>query len=115
MNNKVEEGEDDEEVEAGELGEHESTGGEEDDKPAYNYSFFHFTFLLAAMYLGMVLTNWQSVSSVTGEDVGNTILVDQGMVAVWVKVISSWLTLLLYLWTMIAPILFPNRVFWNDD
>ena len=23
------------------------------------------------MYLGMVLTNWQSVSSVTGEDVGN--------------------------------------------
>jgi len=116
MNNKVEEGEEKDTDDAGEV-EPESTGEEEeDDKPAYNYSFFHFTFLLAAMYLGMVLTNWQSVRSVAGEeDDGNTILVDQGMVAVWVKVISSWFTLLLYLWTMIAPILFPNRVFWNDD
>jgi len=103
-----------EEKEALEVGETESTE-EEDDKPAYNYSFFHFTFLLASMYLGMVLTNWQSVSAVTGEEVGNTILVDQGMAAVWVKVISSWLTLLLYLWTMIAPILFPNRQFFSDD
>jgi len=67
------------------------------------------------MYLGMVLTNWQSVSAVTGEEVGNTILVDQGMVAVWVKVVSSWITMLLYLWTMVAPILFPNRHFWDYD
>jgi len=86
----------------------------EDDTVAYNYSFFHVTFVLAAMYLGMVLTNWQSVSSVTGDDVGNTILVDQGMAAVWVKVVSSWVTMLLYLWTMIAPILFPNRQFWDS-
>jgi cation transport ATPase len=86
------------------------------DRPvAYSYSFFHFTFFLATMYLGMVLTNWQSVSIVTGQGVDeNTILIDQGMSAVWVKIISSWVTLLLFIWTMIAPILFPNRKFFNE-
>jgi len=67
------------------------------------------------MYLGMVLTNWQSVSSVTGDGLpDNTILVDQGMAAVWVKVISSWITLLLFLWTMIAPVVLPDRKFWDS-
>lgn len=81
---------------------------------AYNYSFFHFTFLLAALYLSMVLTNWQSVSTITGEGLPeNTILVDQGMSSVWVKVASSWVTLLLYSWTIIAPIVLPNRKFWD--
>jgi len=85
-------------------------------KVPYNFSFFHFTFLLAAMYLGMVLTNWQSISIVTGEGLtDNTILIDQGPSAVWVKMISSWVTLLLFIWTMIAPVLFPNRKFFSDN
>jgi hypothetical protein len=97
----------------------ESDNEEKEDDPegpvAYNYSFFHFTFLLATMYLGMVLTNWQSISIVTGQGVSdNTILIDQGMSAVWVKVISSWVTMLLFLWTMIAPVLFPNRKFFEE-
>jgi len=79
---------------------------------SYNYSFFHFTFFLAAMYLAMVLTNWESVSFWTGDTTGSdTILVDQGMASVWVKVVSSWLTLILYVWTMLAPIFFPDRDF----
>jgi len=79
----------------------------------YNYSFFHLTFALAAMYLAMVLTNWESVSVFTGDTTGteNTILVDQGMASVWVKVISSWLTLILFSWSMLAPIFFPDRDF----
>jgi len=96
----------------------ESSGEEEEDPEGpvpYNYTFFHFTFLLATMYLGMVLTNWQSVSIVTGQGVSdNTILIDQGMSAVWVKMISSWITLLLFIWTMIAPLLFPNRKFFEE-
>jgi len=76
----------------------------------YNYSFFHVTFMLAALYLAMVLTNWETVSGETTTD-KNTIYVDQGMAAVWTKVISSYATFVLYVWTMVAPILIPNRDF----
>jgi len=82
-------------------------------KVAYNYTFFHFTFFLAAMYLAMVLTNWESVSVFAGntQSDSDTILVDQGMASVWVKVVSSWLTLVLYVWSMLAPVCFPDRDF----
>jgi len=79
----------------------------DDDKVEYNYSFFHLTFMMASMYLGMVLTNWESGSDNTLDER----VVDQGMVAVWVKVASGWVTLLMYGWSIVAPILFPNRQF----
>ena len=31
--------------------------------------------------------------------------------SVWVKIVSSWLCFALYLWTILAPICFPNRDF----
>ena len=31
--------------------------------------------------------------------------------AVWVKICASWTGLLLYLWTLVAPLLLPNRDF----
>lgn len=31
--------------------------------------------------------------------------------AVWVKICASWAGLLLYLWTLVAPLLLPNRDF----
>ena len=31
--------------------------------------------------------------------------------AVWIKICSSWMGLLLYIWTLIAPVLFPDRDF----
>jgi len=84
----------------------------ESDAPQYNYSFFHLVFFLASLYLGMILTNWQNVHFIGGfSGTDNTILVDQGMGSVWVKVISSWLTVVLYVWTMVAPIIFPHREF----
>jgi len=86
----------------------------ESDAPVdYNYSFFHVTFLMAALYLGMVLTNWETVTSLTGDQVPpDSIFVDQGMAAVWVKVVSAWLTIGLYIWTLFAPLCFPDRKFY---
>lgn len=33
------------------------------------------------------------------------------MASTWVKVVSSWITWLLYGWTLVAPIVLPDRVF----
>lgn len=33
------------------------------------------------------------------------------MPAVWVKISSSWIGLALYAWTLVAPLVLPNREF----
>jgi hypothetical protein len=35
--------------------------------------------------------------------------VDSGIVSSWVKIVGSWLTTLLYMWTIVAPALLPDR------
>ena len=57
---------------------------DEADGVQYNYSFFHFIFMIGSMYLAMLITNWDSVDF---EEGGNAI-VGKSLVAVWVKVIS---------------------------
>ncbi|XP_039595472.1 serine incorporator 1 isoform X2 [Polypterus senegalus] len=76
----------------------------EEDGVTYSYSFFHFCLLLASLYIMMTLTNWYlpdtSYQAMTS-----------GSSAVWVKISSSWLGLALYLWTLVAPLIFPDRDF----
>jgi len=84
---------------------------QEVDAVSYSYSYFHFTFFLASLYLTMLLTNWLLPTSTEDTNKEQTISVDQGEISVWVKIISSWLTHLLYIWTLAAPILFPDREF----
>mmetsp|Transcript_291 Transcript_291/g.524 ORF Transcript_291/g.524 Transcript_291/m.524 type:complete len:422 (-) Transcript_291:90-1355(-) len=72
----------------------------------YSYSFFHLVFALGATYVCMLLTSWSELSS-SDDDSG--IKVDSGAASMWVKVVTSWLALLLYTWTVVAPALFPNR------
>jgi len=79
---------------------------DEEIPTSYNYCFFHITFGLAVMYLSMVLTNWQLVNE--GSD---TFSVLPSISPAWVKISSSWVTLILYLWTLIAPLILKNRVF----
>ncbi|KAF9916701.1 hypothetical protein BX616_003058, partial [Lobosporangium transversale] len=73
----------------------------------YNYSFFHIVFALAAMYISMVLTNWNTFEEVDRNG-NNLILIDQSRPAVWVKVVSSWICYSLYAFSLLAPVLFPN-------
>ncbi|XP_031567780.1 probable serine incorporator [Actinia tenebrosa] len=94
------------------------TGESEEDKPkhqkvyddeaitvTYNYSFFHFTFFLASLYIMMTLTNWYSPQ---GTDFNK---LTSSWATVWVKMSSSWVCLGLYAWTLLAPVMFPDRDF----
>ncbi len=38
-------------------------------------------------------------------------LIDVGWTSVWVKVVTQWCVAGLYIWTMVAPYVFPDRDF----
>ncbi|RMB90202.1 hypothetical protein DUI87_33419 [Hirundo rustica rustica] len=76
----------------------------EQDGVSYNYSFFHLCLLLAALYIMMTLTNWYRPDE-------SLQVLRSPWTAVWVKICSSWAGLLLYLWTLVAPLVLPNRDF----
>ncbi|KAJ1795976.1 Membrane protein tms1 [Coemansia sp. RSA 2399] len=82
----------------------ESSGDDEKLGVQYNYTFFHVIFCLASMYVAMLLTNWNSINS---ED--HVIIIGRSVMAVWVKVITSWLCLALYSWTLLAPVVLTDR------
>ncbi|KAG8490067.1 hypothetical protein CXB51_015918 [Gossypium anomalum] len=78
----------------------------EKNKPvSYSYAFFHIIFSLASMYSAMLLTGWSTSVGERGK------LVDVGWPSVWVRIITGWATAGLYIWSLVAPILFPEREF----
>ncbi|GAB4850454.1 hypothetical protein Ancab_029760 [Ancistrocladus abbreviatus] len=78
----------------------------ERSKPVtYSYSFFHLIFSLASMYSAMLLTGWSTSIGESGK------LVDIGWPSVWVRIITGWATAALYIWSLVAPQLFPDREF----
>ncbi|EPY74192.1 serine incorporator 3 precursor [Camelus ferus] len=90
-------------------------GDEEDGRPRravdneregvqYSYSMFHLMLCLASLYIMMTLTNWYSPDA-------NFQSMTNKWPAVWVKISSSWVCLLLYLWTLVAPLVLTNRDF----
>lgn len=76
----------------------------EEEGVAYSWSFFHIMFGLATLYVMMTLTNWFTPNS-------NLTTLSSNMAAVWVKIVSSWICLALYTWTLVAPIILSNRTF----
>jgi len=80
---------------------------DEEDTVTYNHSYFHLSFALGAMYICMLLTNWQTLSGASTSD--SNVYVDKGMASVWIKVVSGWVTFFLYSWTLLAPVCMPNR------
>lgn len=94
--------------EGGEDGEAVVHPDDEKEGTRYNYSFFHISFALGAMYVCMLLTNWMTITGIDNQGVA----VDTGNVSVWVKIVSSWVTIAMYLWTLAAPVLLPDRE-WN--
>lgn len=96
---------------AGVVEDDEETGlkATEDEEEAveYNYSFFHFVYALGAMYLAMVMINWEM--QLVEKDA--SLYEVSGWANVWVKMASQWMTFVLYIWTLVAPLILTNRDF----
>ncbi|XP_014671537.1 PREDICTED: serine incorporator 5-like [Priapulus caudatus] len=69
----------------------------------YSYSWFHFVYALAALYLMMQLTNWFSPHK------ANIYTFGRDWSTVWVRMASSWLCFIIYMWTLVSPSCCPER------
>lgn len=69
----------------------------------YNYSFFHLIFALASMYMAMLFTGWGTASEMEKDRI------DIGWASVWIKSASMLVMSALYAWTLVAPVLLPDR------
>jgi len=87
-----------------EAGEGHHVWDNEGDAVAYSWSGFHLMFALATLYVMMTLTAWFSPTA-------DITQISSNMAAVWVKIVSSWVCLALYTWSIVAPALLPDRDF----
>ncbi|KAH9481551.1 Membrane protein TMS1 [Psilocybe cubensis] len=101
-----EDDDDDEDEVVGESRDDERTG------TRYNYSWFHVIFSIAAMYVAMLLTDWNIVSKspISGPvDPDFDVYIGRSEVAMWMRVVSGWVCIFLYIWSLLAPVLLPDR------
>lgn len=70
----------------------------------YNYVLFHIIFFLATQYVASLLT-----VNVVADQVGDFVPVGRTYFASWLKIVSLWLCYVLYGWTLLAPVVLPDR------
>jgi hypothetical protein len=78
----------------------------EEDGVVYSWSVFHVMFLLAILYVMMTLTNWYQPNTEMDLTTWNA---NTG--SMWIKIVSSWLCIGLYVWTLVAPLILSDRDF----
>ncbi|KAI0311566.1 serine incorporator/TMS membrane protein, partial [Amylostereum chailletii] len=102
--NEHQEEDDDDDDEGGDTRDDERTG------TRYNYSWFHIIFVLGAMYVAMLLTDWNVVKSASSPVAeGDDVYIGRSETAMWMRIVSSWVCMVIYLWSLLAPVLFPDR------
>jgi heme/copper-type cytochrome/quinol oxidase subunit 2 len=80
-----------------------SVGGDYDGGQAWK---LNIVLAMLAMWYACVLTSWGNIKE--GGEAANP---SAGKVSMWMMAVSQWLALLLYIWTLMAPRLFPDRDF----
>lgn len=97
----------DEESPATEIAAAESTSESNDGgKPASVTWKLNLILSVISCFYAMSLTGWGSINSG-----GNAANPSAGSVSMWMIIASQWLVMVLYLWTLVAPRLFPDRDF----
>ncbi|KAL7665762.1 Membrane protein TMS1 [[Candida] zeylanoides] len=78
--------------------------GDESTAVKYNYTLFHVIFFLATQYVATLLT-----INVQKDDLGDFAPVGRTYFMSWVKIVSSWVCFALYGWSLLAPVVLPDR------
>ena len=60
---------------------------------------FHASMATGSVYMSMLLTNWGTVAG------------KQSDAQMWVSIVSQWISMMLYGWTLLAPKCLPGRDF----
>jgi hypothetical protein len=82
------------------------TGGQEPPPDQHRpYRFFFFIMVLASGYMVAVLSSWH----VYGQSIGSA--VDSGTTSMYIKLSVSWLSYVLFIWTVVVPKMCPDRDF----
>lgn len=86
----------------------DDTGGQklvrnEKNGLSYSYPLFHIMLALATLFMMMSLTGWYTPQK------ANLVTFGRSWPAVWIKMVSSWVCLLIYTFTMLFPSLVPER------
>lgn len=79
-------------------------------KREVNHQFRNFFIVMAfiSAYTSMLVTNWGSPT--VGDD--NVFsMYSNSKSSYWIKIANAWFASLIYLWTLVAPKLFPKRDF----
>ncbi|EAR88825.1 TMS membrane protein/tumor differentially protein (macronuclear) [Tetrahymena thermophila SB210] len=71
------------------------------------YIIFHIVMLTSSVYGSMLLTNWGSPDM----NASTFNMYKPSESSYWVKIVVSWASSLLYIWTLVAPSIFPDRDF----
>ena len=71
---------------------------------SYSYSFIYFVFLLASLHVMMCLTNYYSLKFD-----GDSLELSTNWGALYMKTFESTLVILLYIWMLLAPIIYPSE------
>jgi hypothetical protein len=90
------------------------TNREKDPLRSYKKSTwlkFHGLMVIGSIYFSMLMTNWAAYE-ITGKTFGNLVPNETSM---WIKLGAAWVTAVLYCWTLIAPMCFPDREFGGDN
>ncbi|KAL2761226.1 hypothetical protein ACRALDRAFT_1073289 [Sodiomyces alcalophilus JCM 7366] len=82
-----------------------ATGDDESNQTQYNYSVFHIIFFLATAWIATLL----GMSVDQSEQDGDFAPIGRTYWASWVKIISAWVCYALYTWTLLAPVVLPDR------
>ncbi|KAJ3604085.1 hypothetical protein NHX12_028826 [Muraenolepis orangiensis] len=77
---------------------------DEQETTIYSYSYFHFVFFLGSLYVMMTVTNWFHYDNHKIEK-----LLEGSWSVFWIKMVSCWVCLALYLVTLVAPMICPKR------